>query len=84
MDRKSALVAVSFLVLIALLVLEIDHALTQNRSVKHDGGPRPVFMFVDLSLREPEHVGVSFSTGRSTGPVQHAQEPSDENTKAGN
>lgn len=83
MRRKMALAIVSFMLLIALLVLEIDHALTQNRSVEHDRLPDSVSVWMDLSLREPEPVGFSFSTRRAPRPVQHPQEQANKNTAAG-
>lgn len=71
-DQRFAAVILAFMTLSALLTLEISHGLSHDRRPERLDGP--VYLWMDLSLREPEPVGFSFSTGREPGCLQPSQE----------
>ena len=80
-DYKFLVVVLAFMVLSALLTLEIEHGFPLDRGAKPVDGE--MSLWVDLSLREPEPVGFSFSTRRESRPVQRPQKTTREIEQAG-
>lgn len=75
-DRKFLLVVLAFMVLSALLTLEIEHGFPLDRASEHSPSSLPVW--VDLSIREPEPMGSAVSLGREPGCLQPTQETTTE------